>query len=166
MTDMPVPPPAGGIGRETADFGSRLAAVIIDWLVGAGLIIPIVIVGAILGAISDVLGLLFIIVGYLAAIAAIIYIMWWGLGTTGQTPGKRVMGVAVLDSTTGQVMGGGRGVGRELLKAIINTFCYIGSLWSLFDANNEALYDKVITANAYKAEKGGIMPIFPGGNPF
>ena len=59
-----------------------------------------------------------------------------------------------------------RGVGRELLKGIINTFCYIGSLWSLFDANNEALYDKVITSNAYKAEKGGIMPIFPGGNPF
>jgi len=166
MTDMPVPPAAGGIGRETADFGSRLAAVIIDWLVAAALIIPIIIIGAILAAINDTLGLLFIIVGYLAAIAAVIYVMWWGLGETGQTPGKRVMGVAVLDSTTGQVIGGGRGVGRELLKGIINSFCWIGSLWMLFDSKNEALYDKPITANAYKAEKGGIMPIFPGGNPF
>jgi len=156
----------GGIGRETADFGSRLVAVIIDWLLAAAMIIPVLIVGAILASISDVLGVLFFIVGYVGFFAAVIYIFWWGLGTTGQTPGKRVQGIAVLNSTTGQVLGGGQGIARELLKAIINSFCYIGSLWSLFDANNEALYDKVLTSNAYKAEKGGIMPIFPDGKPF
>lgn len=170
MSDMPLPPPqpppAGGIGRESADFGSRLVAVIIDWLIGAAMIIPIIILAAILGAISDALGLLFLVVGYIGFFAAVIYIFWWGLGTTGQTPGKRVQGIAVLDSTTGQVLGGGRGIGRELLKGIINSFCYIGSLWTLFDADNQALYDKVITSNAYKAEKGSIMPIFPDGKPF
>ena len=169
MTDMPVPPPspgAGGIGRETAEFGSRLVAVIIDWLIGAAMIIPVIIIGTILASISDVLGVLFFIVGYIGVIAAIVYVFWWGLGTTGQTPGKRSQGIAVLNSSTGQVLGGGQGIARELLKAIINSFCYIGSLWSLFDSENQALYDKVLTANTYKAEKGSIMPIFPDGKPF
>ena len=55
---------------------------------------------------------------------------------------------------------------EELLNGIINSFCYIGYIWAFIDPENQALYDKVITANAYKAEKGSITPIFPGGTPF
>lgn len=168
VSDMPTTPPspAGGIGRETADFGSRLVAVIIDWAVSLALFIPAYVLGLILIAISDVLAILYFIVAIPGIILVMGYIFMWGLGVTGQTPGKRMQGVAVLDSTTGQVLGGGRGVGRELIKGVTNWFCWIGSLWSLFDADDEALYDKVLTSNAYTAEKGGLMPIFPGGKPF
>ncbi len=166
MTDMPSPPPAAGIGREKAEIGARIVARIIDWAIGAAIFVPIWIVSIILGQISGALGLLFFILGALVAIAAFVYIFMWGLGETGQTPGKRMQGVAVLDATTGQVIGGPKGIGRELLNGIINSVCYIGYIWIFVDAENQALYDKAITANAYKAEKGSIMPIFPGGMPF
>lgn len=166
MTDMPAPPPAAGIGREKAEIGARVVARIIDWAIGAAISIPVYIVGLILLAISDVLGVIFFIVAIPAIIAAWVYIFMWGLGVTGQTPGKRMQGVAVLDATTGQVLGGPKGIGRELLNGIINSFCYIGYIWAFIDQENQALYDKAITANAYKAEKGSIMPIFPGGTPF
>ena len=92
MTDMPAPSATKG-----AEIGPRFVAKLIDWAIGIAMVIPVFILAVIFGAINDGLGFLVAVLGYLAAIGAIIYIFGWGMGETGQTPGKRMQGLQVVD---------------------------------------------------------------------
>jgi len=149
-----------------AEIGPRAIAKIIDAGIAIGLLVPVYIVAFILGRISGALGVLFLLVGALAAFAALIYIMGWGLGETGQTPGKRMQGLKVVDVATGAPIGGAKGIGRMFLESIINSICYANWISAFIDSNNQTVGDKVLTANVVPGEKGGLMPLFPGGKPF
>lgn len=155
--------PAAG---ASADLGARFVAKLIDWAIGIGMFIVVFIVALILGSISDALGLIVGILGYLVALAAVVFIFGWGLGETGQTPGKRLQGLQVVETATGRPMGGPKGIGRLFLEGIINSFCYINWIWALIDSDNQTLADKVLTANVVPGPKGGVTPLFPGGTPF
>ena len=168
MSNVPPPPPGAsmsGVGTP-AGLGPRLIARIIDAVILIPLFLPVVILVVIVGQISGALAVLVALFGYLGVIAAAFYIMGWGLGETGQTPGKRSQGVMVVDEASGQPIGGPKGIARLLLDGIINSFCYINWIWAIFDDRNQTISDKVLTAQVVEVEKGGIMPIFPGGNPF
>lgn len=166
MTDMPLtPPPAAPVGQK-ADLVPRLIARIIDGLLMAALAIPMFIVAAIGFAISEVLGVLLFLLVFAVLIGVAFYILGWGLGVTGQTPGKRTQGLQVVDVRTGGPIGGGKGVGRVILESVINQFCYVNWIWAIFDPANQTLGDKVLEANVVPGPQGGIMPIFPDGKPF
>lgn len=154
-----------GMAGTPATFGQRLIAVIIDGLIGLALFIPVIIVVLILGAISDVLGILAAIVGYLAVFAALIWIYVGGIGKTGQTPGKRLQGVQVVSNTGGPIGVGGAAI-RWILSSILNSFCYIGGLWMLWDGEKKTLYDKILDNQAVSVQKGELLPLFPEGKPF
>lgn len=129
------------------------------------MIIPVVIVALILGAISDVLGLLVGGLLYLAVFVAAIWIYVGNVGKTGQTAGRRMQGIKVVDSSGGPVGVGGAAI-RWILASVLNSFCYIGILWMFFDEDKKTLYDKILDNQVIQVPKGEIMPIFPDGKPF
>jgi uncharacterized RDD family membrane protein YckC len=104
--------------------------------------IALVIVAVILGAISSTLGVLVYLVGGLALFGYLIWILIQQ-GQTGQTPGKRLVGLKVVKKDTGQVMGAGLSIGRYFAHIVDSLICYIGWLFPLWDANKQTIADKI-----------------------
>ena len=69
-----------------------------------------------------------VLIMFAIVIAAFIYYIIT-LGKTGQTPGKKIMGVKVVDNDSGQPIGAGRAFLRYLVQYLSNIVCYAG-LWS------------------------------------
>ena len=65
-------------------------------------------------------------------------------GRTGQTVGKRALGVRVLDARTGTPIGVGRAIGRHFGKIISAIPCGLGYLWMLWDPNKQTWHDKMV----------------------
>lgn len=137
---------AQGAGATPANFGQRLAALLID---GVVLGVPFVIVLGILGAISDALAVL----AYLAGLVGIVY--YFGHfegGPEGQTIGKRTMKIRTVDATTLQPgIGMGRAVGRYFAHIISGFVCYLGYLWMLWDPEKQTWHDKIVSTKVVTA---------------
>ena len=81
-----------------------------------------------------VVALLFVFVLYVRA-----------LGKTGQTWGRKVVGVKVLGEMTGEPLGFGRALGRVLFASFISgQIFYLGYLWMLWDDKQQTWHDKVV----------------------
>ena len=158
-----VPPPPGyAPGRSLAGFGARLGAYLLDGLLYGLALLPFVIVGLILivgvglddcvsvgddvvcngrengGAIAG--GVLVMIAGFLVIV--VIYLR--ALATTGQTWGRRIVGIRVVDANTYGVPGWGKAIGRQLFAGFISSnIFYLGYLWMLWDSKNQTWHDKV-----------------------
>ncbi|MDH6110906.1 putative RDD family membrane protein YckC [Kitasatospora sp. MAP12-15] len=65
-------------------------------------------------------------------------------GTTGQSPGKKVMGIQVLREADGQLLGWGQAVRRRFLHILDALCCLIGFLWPLWDAKGQTFADKIV----------------------
>jgi uncharacterized RDD family membrane protein YckC len=88
------------------------------------------------------------IIGYL--IVAFIYIR--ALGRTGQTWGRKIVGIKVVGTATGQPIGFGRALGRMLFAGFISAqVCYLGYLWMLWDSKKQTWHDKVVSSSVVKA---------------
>lgn len=131
---------AGGAG-QLASWGERVGATLIDAAITLIIIIAAVFLGLIAGAIADALGMLLLVVGYGAAVALQFYFFWM-TGQTGQSPGKKVMGIKVVSEATGQPIGGGNGIIRYFAH-IPDGFCLIGYLFPLFDEKKQTFADKI-----------------------
>lgn len=159
--------PVGPSGRATTEWWKRLVAIILDSLIVG---IPSNIIGALL------FGSLFaanpggfdletgqytapsggFIAGILAAqgaflLAAIIlsaaYFIYFH-GSSGQTLGKKVMKIRVVDDTTGGSINYATAFKRWLIPGLVSSFTcgilgIVDGLWPLFDARRQALHDKV-----------------------
>jgi uncharacterized RDD family membrane protein YckC len=135
-------PPTGAPG-QLASWGQRVVATLIDWLIIVVGYIVVFIVAFILGSISNTLGVLIGLIGYLALVAASFYFYYLN-GATGQSPGKRLTGLKVISETTGGVIGGGAGIVRGLLHILDGVICYVGFLLPLWDAKRQTIADKII----------------------
>ena len=156
------------MGAAPATFGQRLVAVLIDAGIVLAMFVPAFIVVFIIGAISDILGVLIAILLYLAVVAAALYIYLVGIGMHGQTPGKRMQGVKVVNDS-GATIGIGGAVVRWLVSGISNSIVCglpLGAAWMLWDGEKKTLYDKILGNQAIQVEKGELLPIFPNGKPF
>lgn len=146
---VPPPPPAAPAdvtppgGRTRAEFGERAIAYLIDLAVIFVLFIAVVIVAAVVGFVSDALGLLIGLLGYLVVFVASIAILIMGEGgPLGQTPGKHMRGIQVIKKD-GSAMTMGDGGMRYLGRIVDSIACGIpiGYLWPLFDAEQRAWHD-------------------------
>jgi uncharacterized RDD family membrane protein YckC len=120
-----------------AGFWARFAALFIDSIVIA--IIPIIVIA--IGAGSDsnglrALGYILFFVGYIA------YFIYFEGGPTEQTPGKRALGIRVVDFNTGGSIGHGRAFVRLIVRYISGLVCYLGYLWMLWDKEKQCWHDK------------------------
>jgi hypothetical protein len=105
QTPMPPPTPTGASGPR-ASFFRRLGAYLLD-------IIMLAIVGGILGAIlADTAA------NAIAIVIGLAYFAYFEGSESGQTVGKRALGIRVIDFRTGGPIGFGRGLLRYIGKII------------------------------------------------
>lgn len=122
-----------------AGWWVRVGAYLID------VVIMLVVLGIVVGigyAISDTLGALLLIV------AAVIYVLGYWIyfegGDTGQTPGKRAVGIRVL-SEDGSRAGYGKAFGRNIVARVIGLIPIVGLvdvIWPWWDDKKQCLHDK------------------------
>jgi uncharacterized RDD family membrane protein YckC len=143
------PPPAYG-GAQQQPYASvayngpplapwiyRVGGYLIDLLI---ILIPAIVLGLVTGSrvvydiVAFVIGL---VMGYLN-------------GATGQTPGKRVIGIKVVREQDGQVIGGGMGILRLICHFLDSLACLIGWFWPLWDAKNQTFADKIMSTVVIK----------------
>ncbi|MFW3114965.1 hypothetical protein MHAE_14500 [Mycobacterium haemophilum DSM 44634] len=85
---------------------------------------------------------------WFAWLVAMAYLVWnygYRQGTTGSSIGKTVMKFKVVSETTGQPIGFGMSVVRQLAHFVDAIICYIGFLFPLWDAKRQTLADKIMT---------------------
>jgi uncharacterized RDD family membrane protein YckC len=135
-------------GLPYADYGTRVAAYLID----AVIVFVGFLVVAIAWAIADALGVIAFLALFAAAVAMVI--MGDG-GALGQTPGKHLTGIKVVGAQPGPI-GYGRGAIRYLGRILDSIVCGIpiGLLWPLFDAEKRTWHDMVADTRVVAAPPG------------
>lgn len=74
------------------------------------------------------------------------------IGRTGQTPGKRALGLRVVDAADGTSIGSGRALGRYLFAGFISgPVCLLGYLWAIWDGRKQTWHDKVVSSVVVQA---------------
>ena len=75
------------------------------------------------------------------------------MGRTGQSVGKKVMGLKLIHEQTGEPIGALQAFLRELLAGLINQIVYLSYLWMLWDDNKQTLADKVVHSTVITVPK-------------
>ncbi len=88
-------------------------------------------------------GLVLIGLGALISILGGLYLVYME-GTTGQTPGKRVLGIRLVRESDGQVMGFGWALVRSVCHILDALPCYLGFLWPLWDEKRQTFADMIM----------------------
>ena len=84
----------------------------------------------------------------IAALLGLAYMVWnygYRQGTTGSSIGKSIMKFKVVSEKTGQPIGFGVSVVRQIAHAVDAIICYIGFLFPLWDAKRQTLADKIMS---------------------
>ena len=160
---------------KVAGFGQRALAYLIDIGITMLGLIPVVlgIVFLAIAAPSDIstdqfgntttsgdsnpalaaIGGVLIALGVLTAIGITVWNRVFKMGRTGQSVGKKVIGLYLLDDKTGQPVGAGMAFLREIVNGLVNQVIYIGWLWMLWDADRQTLGDKAVHSSVVNVPK-------------
>ncbi|MEU2621213.1 RDD family protein [Streptomyces sp. NPDC007157] len=116
-----------------ANWGQRFLGTLVDGLV---FLVPyiLVIVGKDTPALAAIGGL------------ALLGLAIWQLimeGRTGQTVGKKALGIRLVKEATGQPIGVGMAFVRRIAHVLDSLACYLGWLWPAWDAKRQTFADKV-----------------------
>jgi uncharacterized RDD family membrane protein YckC len=135
----------------------RVGAQLLDTV--AILVLMGIAVGISAGASTAVGNAVPVIVGLIAAL-----VIWCGYfvyfhGTSGQTWGKRALGIRVADDRTGEPIGYGRAFGRWAglvivfgwFGALLVVVPYLNLLWPLWDKQHQAWHDKLVSSSVYRS---------------
>jgi uncharacterized RDD family membrane protein YckC len=141
MTTTQEPDPFGtapaatsGPSGPRAGFWTRFGASFIDGLI---LVVPYLII---VFAINPIVGYAVYILGGIA------YFTYYEGGPTGQTIGKKALGIRVIDFNTGGPIGNGRAFIRYLGRIVSGIPIYLGYFWMLWDKEKQTWHDKMATA--------------------
>jgi uncharacterized RDD family membrane protein YckC len=126
--------PSGRASGPRAGFGTRLLALIVDILV---LLIPNVIL---------VVALDPVVANLLSALLGLAYYTYFEGGARGQTPGKQVVGIRVIDFAAGGSIGHGRALVRALGRYVSAIPLGLGYFWMLWDPEKQTWHDKFANA--------------------
>lgn len=130
----PEPPAATpepvGTPAPLADWGTRALGFLVDWA-------PVLVLNAIFFRSS--------FFSWLIWLATIAYVAYLGHldGLTGQTPGKAIMGIRVVNEQ-GALIGSGSGIGRKFAHIVDSLVCGLGWLLPLVDSKRQTIADKLI----------------------
>ncbi len=159
---MPSPGSTSGIPAHVqfANFGERLLASLIDFVFFGLLAVPF---GLLLWAVweedpgfcSTPRGRIYecneisnatavLLVGSILAWFALCVVAEVGFLTrSGQTPGRKALGIMVVRTRDGRPLGVGSALGRTLMGWFVSRmFCSLGYLWHLWDNKKQTWHDK------------------------
>lgn len=148
----PQPGPGGPSGATAyAEWGQRVLATLIDSGIPAAVVLLVVLP---LTAIGDLTLLLTVGgVAYLAVFAFAIWNSGYRQGTTGQSIGKKVIGIRLVRVRDEQPVGFGLAIGRQLLHVVDGIPFYLGYLWPLWDDRKQTFSDKICDTVVVPADR-------------
>ncbi|HWM36524.1 MAG TPA: RDD family protein [Streptomyces sp.] len=166
----PQQPPQGGIPGQPAygypqqaayGYNPGMQPAYANWLyrVGATLLDGLI-VGAPYGILAAIgagigpetaAGVIFALLGFLALIGLGLWMIYQE-GTTGQTPGKKIVGTRLLGEATGQPIGFGMAFARRLAHILDSLPCYLGWLWPLWDDKKQTFADKICSTVVVRSQ--------------
>jgi uncharacterized RDD family membrane protein YckC len=141
------------IAGQLAEWPARAGAFLIDF--GIVIVAEVVLIFLLLAlagrssAIAIILG----IVGFLGLFAFAIWNMCYRQGITGQSIGKKVVGLRLVGMETGAPVGFGMAFLRQLAHVIDGMPLYIGYLWPLWDPMKQTFADKICSTVVVLAPK-------------
>jgi uncharacterized RDD family membrane protein YckC len=103
-------------------------------------------------------GMIAYIVAYVVAFAYGIWNVGYRQGTTGQSIGKSVMKFKVISEKTGQPIGFGLSIVRQIAHVVDAIICYIGFLLPLWDAKRQTIADKIMSTICVPIEQSALNP--------
>lgn len=162
--EQPIPQQQGWRGQPLASWGSRLGAYLIDGLI---LLVPAIVLTVIVVAIaagSDTGAIVTGILGFLAYLVVLFLyapvLMARDGQYNGQTWGKQMLGIRVVRDN-GQTMSFGWAALREIaIKGLAVTIAssiipiipwFLNYFWPLWDDQNRALHDMVVSTHVVQA---------------
>jgi uncharacterized RDD family membrane protein YckC len=72
------------------------------------------------------------------------YNRWFLAGKTGQSWGRKALGIRLVKDDTRQPIGAGLAFGRDIAHFVDTIICLIGYLFPLWDAKRQTLADKLV----------------------
>ncbi len=96
------------------------------------------------------------VVGWIIAVVGVIWALYnaWLAGTTGQSTGKRQLGIRLARYADGQVVGGPYGLLRTCMNFVFWVVCLIPGvinyLWPLWDRKSQTWSDKIASSVVVK----------------
>ncbi len=90
-------------------------------------------------------GVIVAVLTYVAALAFGIWNFGYRQGKTGSSVGKSMLKFKVISEKTGQPIGFGLSIVRQLAHVLDSAFCYLGYLFPLWDAKRQTFADKIMT---------------------
>jgi uncharacterized RDD family membrane protein YckC len=73
-------------------------------------------------------------------------------GTTGQSPGKKMVNIRLVREYDGQPMGFGMAIVRKICHFLDGFVCYLGYLWPLWDAKKQTFADKIMNTVVVRSQ--------------
>nr|WP_238350628.1 RDD family protein [Kribbella shirazensis] len=86
-----------------------------------------------------IVGLVFSLIG----VGLFVYNRWIQQAKTGQTWGKKVLNIKLVGADTGQPIGVGKTILRDITHILDSLACYVGWLWPLWDQKKQTFADKI-----------------------
>ena len=138
--------PQGGYGAPAVAYASwiqRVGAYLVDYAP----VLVINILAQVIGrsttnGVSSYNGLYYLL--SLVGIAIWGYNRWFQAGKTGQSWGKKALGLRLVGEQTGQPIGIGLAVARDFAHFIDSIICFVGFLFPLWDAKKQTISDKIV----------------------
>ena len=143
----PPPPAAAGPALPKEAYTPWLTRVF-AWLID---FIPVAILegigyGLLFGTTgASTLGQASLVITWLLSIAYLVWNYGYRQGTTGSSIGKSIMKFQVVSEKTGQPIGFGMSIVRQLAHIIDGAICYIGYLFPLWDPKRQTIADKIMS---------------------
>lgn len=175
--DAPPPPPSGAPYQQPmnaapyAGWGARFGARLIDGLLTIpGVILMVIALTQYLGDVQEVTAIdpntgmttatgptpgfpILYWVGLLIILAIAVWNLGYRQGTTGQSVGKKVLGIKTVKIATGEPLGFGMALVRYVIDFINAIPCYLGYLWPAWDAKKQTFTDKIVSSVVIKVPK-------------
>lgn len=114
-----------------AGFGLRLVAVIIDGVILA--IVQLIVLGISNESTAQAVGL----------VLSLAYFTYFEGSASGQTIGKKAVGIRVIDFGGGGSIGYGRALIRWVGRIVSSLIIFLGYLWMLWDKEKQTWHDKM-----------------------
>lgn len=97
------------------------------------------------------IGVILCILSWLIGFAFEIWNQAWRLSKTGQSLGRKIIGIKAVNAKTGDLLA----MGPAFIKALVSAFAgLISAIWMLFDDDERTLSDKASEAAVIKVPKG------------
>ncbi|MDK9495096.1 RDD family protein [Streptomyces katrae] len=149
----PVPGMPGGM-PELAHWGLRVGADLLDTLIVLGPMYALGFVDLVTAADPDTAEPgVFFIVGLVYAVA-MGFFQLFKEGSSGQSIGKKALGISLRREADGRTCGFGLAFVRKLAHILDSLPCHIGWLWPLWDPKKQTFADKVCSTVVIRVPKG------------